>query len=150
MFFRISLLPIERLKVGFEALLDHIQERGDDEDFNPDDFDGLIDYYYNTWLVRFDPATWCVSQRDRRTNNNVEGHNRKIKTHIDINPSPWEFLQGIRDLMIDASIKLARDLRVNAGPPPDLSLLSEPLTVALRRLNDDEIDELGFLDALSY
>lgn len=149
MFFRVSLLPLDRLERGFAGLLDHIQELGND-DFDPTDFDEFINYFYQTWFVRFVPSSWCVSHRDRRTNNHVEGHNRKIKTYIDNNPSPWELLQGLRDLMIDASSKLARDLRINAPPPANLSLLSIPLTVALRRLNAGEIDELEFIASFSH
>lgn len=153
MFTRISLLPLQRIATGYAALLDFIQEQAFendfDDDFDPDDFDGFIAYFEHTWFTRFLPSTWCVSDKDRRTNNNVEGHNRKIKTMIDPNPSPWEFIQGLRDLMIAASVKLEKERRTNAPPPKDLSKLTVPLRLALQRLNADEIDEIGFLDALS-
>ena len=71
---------------------------------------------------------------------------------IDPNPSPWEFIQGLRDLMISASAlqcEIGKRRRTNAPPPKDLSKLTVLLRLALQRLNADEIDELGFLDALS-
>lgn len=148
MFKRISLLPLRRIDAGFAAILDYIQEQGDEEGFEPDDFDEFAQYFQQTWFTRFTPTLWCVSDRDRRTNNNVEGHNRKIKGEIHENPSPWEFLQGLRDLMLDACGKFERDRRTNAPPPEDLSLITVRLKAALQRLINDEIDELEFLKTM--
>lgn len=150
MFMRLSLLPLERINAGFVSLLDYIQEKGsDDDDFEPSDFDDFIEYFNQTWFVRFPPATWCASDKDRRTNNNAEGHNRKIKDTIDDNPSPWDFLHGLRDLMLDASAKLKRDQRNNAQTPVSQSRLNAPLEAALKQLAEGEIDELKFLKIMA-
>lgn len=135
---------------GWWQILDYIQEQANnDEYFDPADFEDFIEYYQHVWFTRFDPETWCVSDRDRRTNNNVEGHNRKIKQYILQNPSPREFLQGLRDLMIDSCAKFTRDVRQNVVTPPDRSRLSVPLQVALQKLNDDDIDEIEFLEIMA-
>lgn len=149
MFKRISLLPLRRVDAGFSALLDHIQEQGDDEGFDPDDFDEFVEYFNRTWFNRFPPSLWCVSERDRRTNNNVEGHNNKIKGVIKNNPSAWEFLQGLQNLMLDACGKFERDRRTNAPPPADLSSITLRLRAALQSLNNNETDELEFLQTMA-
>lgn len=151
MYMRLSLLPLRRIATGFASLLDFIQDQGNDHDieFDADDFDEFSEYFQSTWIIRFSPATWCVSDRDRRTNNNVEGYNRKIKDTINPNPSPWAFLQGLKDLMNDASGKFERDKRNNAVTPADRSRLSKPLAAALHCLIADEIDELEFLKVMA-
>lgn len=150
MFMRLSLLPLNCLTAGYNALLGHLHTlEAEVDDFDASDFDEFIDYFDRVWLNRFAPETWCVSDRDRRTNNNVEGHNRWIKEVIDNNPSPWEFLEGIRDLMVAANAKFTRDRRTNAVTPQSLSRLSEPLEEALGRLNNKEIDELEFLKIMA-
>lgn len=73
----------------------------------------------------------------------------KIKQYILQNPSPREFLQGLRDLMIDSCAKFTRDVRQNVVTPPDRSRLSVPLQVALQKLNDDDIDEIEFLEIMA-
>jgi hypothetical protein len=146
MFMRISLLPLNRIDAGFEACLDQIQDFDiNNADFTAADFDEFIEYFQNTWFVRFPRELWCVSDEIRRTNNHVEGHNRKIKETIEENPNPWEFLIGLRDLMIDATMQYERDRRVNAEPPRDLSRLSAPLEEALHKLANGQFTELDFL-----
>lgn len=149
MYKRISLLPLRRVDAGFSALLDYTQEQGDEDGFNPSDFDEFVEYFYRTWFNRFPPSLWCVSDKERRTNNNLEGHNRKIKGVIKESPSPWEFLQGLRELMQDACGKFERDRRADAPPPADLSYITLRLRTALQNLNNEEIDELEFLQIMA-
>jgi hypothetical protein len=146
MFMRISLLPIHRINAGFEAILGQILYYDtQDEEFDGADWDEFVTYFRHTWFVRFPPELWCVSDEFRRTNNNVEGHNRKIKIIIPKNPSAWKFLVGIRALMIDATNKFESDRRNEAPPPRDLSRLTVPLANALRQLANGDIDEQRFL-----
>lgn len=144
MFTRLSLLPLNRIMQGFDSLLDYINENE-----LRDDFRDFVEYFRRTWLVRYPINSWCVSARDRRTNNNLEGYNNRIKLQIPVHPKPWVFLDALRKLAIDASSEYDSDVLNNALPPIDRSLLTEPLNAALRQLLDGTIDEIHFLELMS-
>lgn len=144
MFMRISLLPIDRVETGFDKLLIFIEEKG-----LTDDFKEFISYFQNTWLSRFSKDLWCVSERTRRTNNNIEGYNHKVKLLIQNNPSAWTFLDSLLDLALDASSLFEHDRKNNVEPPKDRSKLSEPLKEALQQLNEHKIDEIAFLQLMA-
>lgn len=144
MFMRLSLLPTARIVVGFDSLINfiHLQKLfGDFEEF--------LDYFKKTWLGRFPLEEWGVSERDRRTNNNVESYNRTIKLVIPMNPTPWVFLDSLLDLAYQASASFASDRHNNVPRPPDNSYISEPLEIALSMLNEGKIDELEFLKKMA-
>lgn len=143
-FMRLSLLPKAKIDNGHAAIINFIQETDLFEDFEE-----FIEYFHSTWMVRYSKDSWCVSDRDRRTNNHVEGYNNKIKHMIPINPSPWIFLDAILDLAYDASSSFDSDRLRNAPPPPDRSILSVPLDAALQELNEGGINEFTFLERMS-
>lgn len=67
-FTRLSMLLLERITAGFDALLDYINAN----DLR-NDFDDFIDYFrFRTWFRRYLKEHWCVNDRDRRTNNHIE------------------------------------------------------------------------------
>lgn len=144
MFMRLALLPLDRVDAGFSAILQFIQINDPENDFV-----GYVDYFRRTWLGRFPKETWNVSDRERRTNNNLEGYNNRIKQTIPLNPSAWAFLDGLLSLAFDASSVFDSDVIRDAPPPVDRSMLSHPLKVALQELRNGIIDELGFLEKLS-
>lgn len=144
MFTRLSLLPLERIMTGFGALLQFIIEKDLEEDFR--DF---VEYFRRTWFVRYDIKDWCVSDRERRTNNNLEGYNNRLKQQIPAHPKPWIFVDALRKLAFDATSEHDSEVLDDAPPPIDRSTLTEPLNAALRELRAGTIDELGFLKRLS-
>lgn len=144
MFMRLSLLPLERIDAGFEFLLEFIRTNELDEDFLE-----FIDYFKRTWITRYPKESWHVSDRERRTNNNLEGYNHRIKQSIPANPTAWAFLDGLLNLAFDASSVYDADRINDAVPPADRSKLSEPLTIALQELRNDVINELDFLQKMS-
>lgn len=144
-FMRISFLPLDRIDAGYAAILDFINANNLNNIF-----ERFIDYFHNTWLVRYPREDWCVSERNRRTNNNLEGYNNTIKHSIPINPSLWVFLDRLLDLAYEASSSYYSDVMRNAPPPKDHSKITVPLRIALRRLRAGAINELEFLDSLVF
>jgi hypothetical protein len=145
MFMRLSLLPIDRVDAGFRMLIDYIN-------VTPpllNHFRDFIVYFQNTWFNRYPKEEWCVSDRNRRTNNHMEGYNMAIKATINNNPSPYDFCDGLLDLAFDASAKYQADLLRHAAPPPDRSNITDVLRVALRELAANDINELQFLRLLA-
>jgi MULE transposase domain len=140
MFMRLSLLPLPRVDAGFEAMLGFIEDNGLSNDFGE-----FINYFRRTWFGRYPKETWCVSDRERRSNNHLEGYNSLIKRSIPQNPSPWVFLDSLLNLAYDASASFTSDRQREAGPPPDRSSISAPLQDALELLLANRINELGFL-----
>lgn len=141
---RLSLLPLLQIDAGFEALLNFMQENE-----VLDDFAEFLNYFRRTWFNRYEKSTWCVSERDRRTNNNLEGYNNRVKQTIPLNPRPWIFLKCLQKLAISALSNFDSDGYRNWPQQADRSLLSEPLRVALQQLENGIIDELGFLLQMS-
>lgn len=140
MFMRLSLLPIDRLMAGFDALKEYIESKPQ----IASDYEEFMLYFHRTWIIRFSPTEWCVGNQVFRTNNNIEGYNRFVKRTIPRNPSPWQFLDGLLDLSFDASSSLQAD-EVRPSQLHDRSKLSEPLRQSLIKLNKNEINELDFL-----
>lgn len=143
MFMRLSLLPLEHVNDGFHALKVFINESGVDADFQRFQL-----YFQRVWMKHYEPETWCVSARLRRTNCNLEGYNNFIKQKIQRNPNPWKFLNAIQDLAYDASSKhqsdKARKLRT-----VDRSRLTKPLAANLQLLQQQEISVIDFLKAMT-
>jgi hypothetical protein len=144
MFMRLSLLPLDRVDAGFEAILQFIRLQSLMVDFKE-----FIAYFRHTWFGLFKKETWVVSDADRRTNNDCEGYNNKLKKIIPRNPTPWAFLEGLHYLAVDASSEYDSDGIRNAPPRPDRSLLSAPLTEALRELKDGTLNEFQFLEKMA-
>lgn len=144
MYMRLGLLPLEQINDGIKAIENTI-----DENNLTKDFANFKKYFHSTWIIRYPKSDWCVSERQRRTNNNTEGHNNRIKLLIPRNPTPWDFLQCLLDLSIEATAKLDSDIKSNAPPPKDRSKLSEPLKQALNALNDGRINVLEFLKSMA-
>lgn len=144
MIMRLSLLPLNRVNAGLVALDNYLRE----EEI-ADDFEIFMQYFYHTWMQLFPSDCWCVSDRDRRTNNHLEGYNRAIKQTIVKNPSPWAFLDGLHELAIDATTNFDDDVNNDAPPPPDRSILSEPLNEALYQLEEGHINEIEFLEFMA-
>lgn len=145
MIMRISLLPVERLMEGIEAVGDYIIENN-----LWNDFEAFLEYYDRTWVDgNFPPEQWCVGHRVNRTNNFLEGYNHSVKLTIPLNPRPWEFLEGIYNLALNASSAYASDKSRNAQPPIDRSRLTEPLHAALNQLEVGAIDVAEFLYQLA-
>jgi hypothetical protein len=144
LFMRLSLLPLNRIDKGFQAIIHYIRTKKLTKAFQP-----FVDYFRSTWFVRFKKETWCMSDRNRRTNNNLEGYNNKVTQKIGINPTPMKFLTSLRDLAIDASAVFDSDKSLNAPPPADRSAISIPLAFALQELNSGKINELEFLQKMA-
>lgn len=144
MFMRLSMLPLDKIEIGYHALLSFIRDQN-----LKNDFSSFISYFNRTWLVRFPKETWCVNGLNRRTNNNIEGYNNRIKISIPLNPSPWKFLEGLNDLAHDAITSFDADKLRNTQPPPDRSTLTSLLNDAMDELNRGVIDELQFLKKMA-
>lgn len=146
MFMRLSLLPIDRLERGYNALKEYIASQND----LSQDYCEFIAYFERTWLKRFPPQEWCVSHARFRTNNHTEGYNRYIKQCIQRNPSPWQFLDGLIDLAFEASSSVQADkIRRTPLKIKDRSKLSQPLKKALSELEQGKTDEFGFINVLA-
>lgn len=143
MFMRLGLLPLNRIPIGHAALQNFII----DNDMQ-DDFATFLEYFHNTWIVRYPMEAWCVGELNRRTNNNLEGYNNKIKLTIPLNPSPWVFLDRLLDLGYDATSDFDSAILNNAPPQPDRSRLTMALRAALLDLEFDTINEFQFLERL--
>jgi hypothetical protein len=138
MFMRLSLLPICSVGSGFDGLIGFIEQNN-----LRDDFGEFIEYFENTWFNRYPVNTWCVSERYRRSNNHLEGYNCQVKRIIPEKPTPWAFLRSLLDLAYDASF--ISDRRNNILEFTDRSKLTAPLL----KLQENSIDELGFLETLA-
>ena len=92
-----------------------------------------------------------MCDRDRQTNNYLEGYNRRIKVLMDKrNPSPYFFVGKLQDLGYEAIASYHSDIQRNAAPIKDKSYLSEPLTAALIKLKIGEFNELLFLKEMIF
>jgi hypothetical protein len=138
------LLPLEKVEEGYREIVRFIHEKKIFADFT--DF---LAYFRATWFISYPKKDWNVSTVNRRTNNNVEGYNHKIKTVIKQRPNQWEFLDSLIDLVFDATIDFDSDKKSNAKPPVDRSRISKPLKKALTDLNAGTISVFGFLDEMS-
>lgn len=143
MFMRLSLLPLESVAEGLDALKAFLVEKGVIADFQR-----FLNYFERVWLRHYEPRTWCVSARKRRTNCNIEGYNHFIKQKIRRNPSPWVFVNAILDLAYDASSKLEHDLR-QRRQRADRSRLTKPMEENLLLLQNHEITVIDFLQAMA-
>lgn len=143
LFMRLSLLPLESVFDGLDALKLFLAEKGVAADFHR-----FLNYFERVWLRHYEPSTWCVSVRKRRTNCNLEGYNAFIKQKIHRNPSPWVFVNAILDLAYDASSKLERDL-TQRTQRADRSRLTKPMEANLKLLEDGEISIIEFLQAMA-
>jgi hypothetical protein len=143
-FKRLALLPIDKVDEGYREIVRYIREKKLYADFKE-----FLEYFRSTWLVSFPKKNWNVSTSMRRTNNNLEGYNNKIKTIIKSKPSPWEFLDGLIDLSFDAVTSFDSDRISNAKPPADRSKLTKPFQNALGKLKAGSISVFGFLEELA-
>lgn len=143
MFMRLSLLPLERVDEGLNSIKLFIIEQGVAAQFQRFQL-----YFQRFWMKHYEPKTWCVSARSRRTNCNIEGYNRFIKLQINRNPSPWKFANAILDLAYDASSKLESN-KAKGTQRLDRSQLTQPLTENLEQLQDGHITVLEFLQAMA-
>jgi hypothetical protein len=144
MFIRLSFLPVNNIKTGYDSLLKYVHENNIYGAFKK-----FIAYFHSTWMVRFPPELWSVGEEHRRTNNNLEGFNNKIKHHIPNKPSGWVFLDGLLALCYDASSSFFADRLKNAPPPRDQSYITETLNGNLLALAFGEINEMEFLKNMS-
>lgn len=142
MFMRLSLLPIDRIERGFEAIMTFMTENGIE-----DDFERFVSYFKNTWFIRFPKKTWCVGDRVRRTNNELEGYNNYIKNIIQKNPSVINFMQGLHYMALDALTNY--DAEIHHVAPANRSLITPILQEASIQLQNGLINELTFLKKLS-
>jgi hypothetical protein len=140
LFMRLSFLPLDRINIGFDAIINYINSQDLAVDYAE-----FISYFKKTWFKRYPKEQWEVSGRLRRTNNNVEGYNNFLKLSIPPNPNPWVFLEGLVTLAHDASASYHGDKLRNIQPPKDRSLITLPLKNALIDLNEGKINEFEFL-----
>jgi len=144
-FMRLSLLPENRVENGIKALISFINNNIElAEDFKP-----FIKYFQHTWTQRYSIKDWNVSNCRYRTNNVVEGYNSKVKKWIPLNPSPWDFMEALLDLAIDADSSYENSRQKEIVSDTDLSKLTPALQRALSKLNNNEINELQFLDEMA-
>lgn len=144
MFMRLSLLPRNKFEQGYIDLIQFIADHN-----KLAEFASFTAYFDATWRIRFRPDDWCVGDLRRRTNNNIEGYNNKIKKIIPNNPSPFTFLEGISTLALKASSSYDSDRIRNVSAPADRSHLSAPLKENLQKLNTGEITNIEFLIAMA-
>lgn len=139
LFSRLALLPLDRIDKGIESLKNYISLNSELKT----DFVIFIDYFEKTWLKRYKKEDWCVATCPRRTNNNVEGHNKFIKMKIPLNPSPWSFIDGLIDLVYDSLALVAAEKRNSVRI--DRSKISDKLKHNLIELQEKRINELEYL-----
>lgn len=144
-FMRLSLLPENRVKNGIKALISNINNNVQlAEDFKP-----FIKYFQDTWIKRYSIKDWNVSSCRHRTNNVVEGYNSKVKKWIPLNPSPWDFLESLLDLAIDADSNYEDSRQKELVSDTDLSKITPALQRNLLKLENNEINEFQFLDKMA-
>jgi hypothetical protein len=139
LFSRLALLPFDRIDIGIAAIKKFISDRTLENDFS-----AFMEYFYRVWMGRYNKTDWCVSNCRRRTNNNVEGHNKLIKLTIPHNPSPWIFIDSLSDLVFDSLASVAADKE--NFTVIDRSAMSEHLTQNLVALKENRITEIEFLN----
>ncbi|XP_070503123.1 uncharacterized protein [Chironomus tepperi] len=145
MIMRLGLLPIEMIDDGIAALK---KFKEDDVDLQRD-FLAFMHYFDKTWIGRYPVNEWCISGRQIRTNNFVEGHNFKIKQFIPTNPTPWSFLDGLKDLYYDADASYINAKAKNISYK-DKSRFTAPLKELIPKLKNGIIDELEFLSQIAF
>lgn len=143
MFMRLSLLPLDRIDAGIEACYLFLRANDLNTSFEP-----FVAYFKRTWLESYPKELWCVSDRERRTNNNVEGYNNYLKHRIPLDPHPWVFAARLFDVAVDATATFDYEVNNNVPPPPDRSKMSIPLASALEALREGRIVEIEFLHLL--
>lgn len=72
LFYRLALLPVDRIDAGFDAVKKEISIKELDDDFRP-----FISYFLRTWM-KFPGRPWAVGHRFRRTNCCLEGYNHYV------------------------------------------------------------------------
>lgn len=137
---RLSLLPIELIDEGLDAIKAFIESHR-----LTDNFSDYMDYFERTWMKSYKPKDWCVCERVHRTNCNTEGYNNTVKSFISSRPGPWTFLQGLQDLGYDASSLLFADKAKKDFIVPDRSKLTQPMNDNLVLLRSGDITVLQFL-----
>lgn len=140
---RLALLPLERIEKGLEEVELLAIREGVGEKFVP-----FFGYFRDTWMRRYSPSDWCVANRPRRTNCNLEGYNNTIKQEIPLNPGPWVFLERLQNLARSATAKFDADKR-RRRPVKDRSQLSVAIVEATDQLTNGRIDILEFLTSLA-
>lgn len=146
LFMRLSLLPIDKIRTGYTMLKNHINRSR----ILSNDFKSFMAYFTQTWFKSYPIQEWCVSDRSRRTNNNLEAYNRSIKRAIPSHPSPFIFLDGLLNLSYDATAKYTSQIQNGSQAPPDRSLITVALRDALDDLDKEEINEFEFLQRMSH
>lgn len=143
MFMRASLLPMEMVFDGIDAIKNLVEN---DKDLKLN-FKSFIDYFNSTWMQRYNPNDWCVYGLRYRTNNHIEGYTSKIKNWIPLNPTPFDFLEALLDLAYDADAEYqnAKSKRIVYK---DESRLTPHLNVLLPQLLNGTIDELEFMSQM--
>ncbi|XP_070504252.1 uncharacterized protein [Chironomus tepperi] len=144
MFMRSSLLPLEMVYDGIDAIKNVIEN--DSELL--ESYQEFINYFNYTWINRYPPTEWCVSGQRYRTNNHVEGYNSKIKKWIPINPSPFKFLESLQDLAYDADAEF-QNAKLKSIVYKDSSRLTPHLHALLPKLQEGIIDELEFVSMMA-
>lgn len=144
LFKRLALLPLPRIDIGLEKCKEFLQINNLLASFLP-----FVDYFESTWIRRYPKDRWCVSERGRRTNNHVEGHNNALKIAIPLNPHAWVFVARLFELTINATATHDYEVANNTTPPPDRSKLTLSLNSALEKLNAGQMVEIEFLHLLA-
>lgn len=142
LFLKLPMLPLEMIEEGLEVIIKHQKKLKVFKDFVV-----FNEYFKDTWMQRFKPELWCVEGLLSRTNNYSETYNNSIKVYMPRNPSPPDFLRGLRFMAHEAYANLLSRLKeVKKGTPPPIpvSKFIDAVNKNLPLLKDKKISILKY------
>lgn len=141
MYMRLSLLPLEQVADGIEAIQIYTSQKNQTYRFKK-----FAAYFKKVWCNGiFTFKDWNVSELRDRTNNVNEAFNSSIKLDMKRNPSVYQFLNSLKKIGQRATDRLGPNKRT----VKDRSALTEPMHKKLAQLKAGEIEVIDFLEALA-
>jgi hypothetical protein len=127
----LALIPIDEVNDYFDKII-AVQP-------NIPNTEKFMDYFVGTYFEGvFDLAMWnhFDTNDTPRTNNNLEGYNLKLNTHLSIaKPDIFKVVAKFKAEEVDSSLKYIRALN-NEGPPPrkKLYILNDALLLNQKKM----------------
>lgn len=143
MYMRLCMLPTCRIEEGLEKIVGYTKQQ---RHHGP--FIRFNEYFKETWMNTFKLDDWNVSNRFRRTNNDLESLNGILKTFVKRHPSVYQFMDSMLSIVHRANINYEYETK-HKTQKPTRSKFTEPLKLALEHLELGVIDTFQFLEDMA-
>lgn len=143
MFMRLCLLPTCKIEEGIREILEYAKQHRLYASFTR-----FHEYFQETWMKGYKPDDWNVSNRLRRTNNDLESLNGILKTFVQRHPSVYQFMDSMLSVVHRANINFVYETKHKTQKPTS-SKFTEPLKIALEHLELGIINTFQFLESMA-